>query len=109
MASEEKTPQAVSKVLMEKLSRISMTDKQRNEIAAAMEEAMKKSAPTEPLESTPIVEDKVVCKMMLKGYPKVLFDAINKILDPLTVKTKNGYTDFEKTKKYVMTVMIEET
>ena len=109
MANEEKMPQAVSKALMEKLYRISMTDKQREEIVTAMEEAMKKSAPTEPLESTEIVEDKVVCKMMLKGYPKVLFDAVNKILDPLTVKTKNGYTDFEKTKKYVMTIMIEES
>lgn len=109
MASEEKIPQTVSKPLMEKLSRISMTDKQRNEIAAAMEEAIKKSAPTEPLESTQIVEDKVVCKMMLKGYPKVLNDALTKVLEPLVVKNKNGYTDFEKTKKYVMTVMIEET
>lgn len=104
---EAKNTSQESNAVYQALRTISMTDKQREEIMTACEEAYKLT-PQEPIESTKVAEDKVICKMMLKGFPKALLDTVERILMPLQVKNKNGYVDYEKTNQYVITILLEK-
>lgn len=75
-------------------------------------EAIKKAydlMPPESVENTPIKEENVVCKLLLKGYPQHLMAALEPVLKSLVVRnTKTGNTDFERTSEYVMTLMLEK-
>lgn len=88
-----------------------MTEQQREDVIKACEEASK-LAPQEPLESTKVDESKVVCKMLLKGFPNTLLNVLQPLLSSLQAKKSNGIVngivDLENTKKYAMTILIEE-
>lgn len=90
------------KKLKEELNKISLTTETREKLLeiAAM--------PQERLEEAPIVEDNVICKMMLKGYPSSLFESIRALLKPLEVKKPNGDVDMSQTSQYAMTILLEK-
>lgn len=85
-----------------------MTEQQKENIMKACEEA-NKLTPLEPLGSTKVDDGNVVCKMVLKGFPNTLFNVLQPLLSSLQAKKSNGSVDLENTKKYVMTILIEES
>jgi hypothetical protein len=90
--------------LKEELNKISLTTETREKLLEIAADSM----PQERLEEAPIVEDNVICKMMLKGYPSSLFESIRALLKPLEVKKPNGDVDMSQTNKYAMTILIEK-
>ena len=92
------------KKLKEELNKISLTQAFRERLLEIAADGM----PQEPLEEAPIVEDNVICKMMLKGYPSSLFDSIRALLKPLEVKKPNGDVDISQTSQYAMTILLEK-
>ena len=91
----------------EELAPVSMTESKRNAINKLITDALQKM-PQEPIEKAPIEDDNVVCKMLLKGYPKVLLDTLERLLLPLQVKNKNGNIDYGLTGQYAITVLLEK-
>lgn len=91
----------------EELAPVSMTESKRNAINKLIIDALQK-IPQEPIEKAPIEDDNVVCKMLLKGYPKVLLETLERLLLPLQVKNKNGYIDYGLTGQYAITVLLEK-
>lgn len=86
---------------------IMLTDEQRSKLTDLFVAALK-MVPEDHVENTKISEDNVVCKMFLKGYPMILGNTVDTVLKSLIVKNKNGYTDYERTSEYVMTLLIEK-
>ena len=91
----------------EELAPVAMTESKRNTINKLITDALQKM-PQEPSEKAPIEDDNVVCKMLLKGYPKVLLDTLERLLLPLQVKNKNGNIDYGLTGQYAITVLLEK-
>lgn len=91
----------------EELAPVAMTESKRNTINKLITDALQKM-PQEPIEKAPIEDDNVVCKMLLKGYPKVLLDTLERLLLPLQVKNKNGNIDYGLTGQYAITVLLEK-
>lgn len=90
--------------LRKELAKISLTTETREKILGIAADGM----PQERLEEAPIVEDNVICKMMLKGYPSSLFESIKALLKPLEVKMPNGDVDMSQTSQYAMTILLEK-
>lgn len=90
--------------LRNELNKISLTTEHREKLLEIAADSM----PQEHLEEAPIVEDNVICKMMLKGYPSSLFESIRALLKPLEVKKPNGDVDCSQTNQYAMTILIEK-
>jgi len=86
---------------------ISLTDEQRENLTKCFVAATK-LIPRENVEETPIKEENVICKLLLNGTPNLLSATVERILQSLIVKNKNGYTDTEKTGEYTMTLLIEK-
>lgn len=89
------------------LNCISLTDEQRENLTKYFVLATD-LIPRENVEETPIKEENVICKLLLSGNPQLLGTTVNGILTSLIAKTKNGYTDVEKTGEYTMTLLIEK-
>lgn len=87
---------------------LTISDEKRVQIHEAIKKAYD-LMPLESIENTPIKEENVVCKLLLKGYPQHLMAALEPVLKSLVVRnTKTGNTDFERTNEYVMTLMLEK-
>lgn len=89
------------------LNGISLTDEQRENLTKYFVLATD-LIPRENVEETPIKEENVICKLLLNGTPNLLGATVEGILKSLVVRTKNGYTDTEKTGEYTMTLLIEK-
>ena len=89
------------------LNCISLTDEQRENLTKYFVLATD-LIPRENVEEMPIKEENVICKLLLNGTPNLLGATVDGILKSLIVKTKNGYTDTEKTGEYTMTLLIEK-
>ena len=86
---------------------ISLTDEQRENLTKYFVLATD-LIPRENVETTPIKEENVICKLLLKGTPNLLGATVDGILKSLIVRTKSGSTDTEKTGEYTMTLLIEK-
>ena len=89
------------------LNGISLTDEQRENLTKYFVLATD-LIPRENVEETPIMEENVICKLLLKGTPNLLGATVDGILKSLIVRTKSGSTDTEKTGEYTMTLLIEK-
>ena len=89
------------------LNGISLTDEQRENLIKYFVLATD-LIPRENVETTPIKEENIICKLLLNGVPQLLGATVDGILKSLIVKNKNGYTDTEKTGEYTMTLLIEK-
>ena len=89
------------------LNSISLTDEQRENLTKYFVLATD-LIPRENVEETPIKEENVICKLLLKGAPNLLGATVDGILKSLIAKNKNGNYDYEKTGEYTMTLLIEK-
>ena len=89
------------------LNGISLTDEQRENLTKCFVLATD-LIPRENVETTPIKEENVICKLLLNGTPNLLGATVDGILKSLIVRTKSGSTDTEKTGEYTMTLLIEK-
>ena len=92
------------KNLRNELAKISLTTETREKLLEIAADSM----PQEHLEEAPIVEDNVICKMMLKAYPSSLSESIRALLKPLEVRKPNGDVDMSQTSQYAMTILLEK-
>ena len=96
------------KKISQELASVSLTQEKRDNINALVSEALDNMMPQEKVEETKVEDSNVLCKLLLKAYPQSLMNTVEQILRSVTVKKQNGSTDYEKTKQYVMTFMLEE-
>ena len=95
--------------IAQELASVSLTQEKRDNISSLVTEALDNMIPPERVEEAKVEEDNVVCKLLLKGYPKHLFESLEAILESLIVRdTKTGNTDLERTSEYIMTLMLEK-
>ncbi len=109
MRQQNKEVSAIYKrEIAQQLASISLTQEKRDEINSLVSEAFDNMIPQERVEETPVEDNDVVCKLLLKGQPNNLFRAIEPIIKSLTVYTKNGAIDTANTSDYVLTMMLEK-
>lgn len=95
--------------IAQELASVSLTQEKRDNISSLVTEALDNMIPPERVEETKVEKDNVVCKLLLKGYPRHLLESLEAILESLIViDTKTGNTDLERTSEYVMTLMLEK-
>ena len=95
--------------IAQELASVSLTQEKRDNINSLVTEALDNMIPPEMVEETKVEEDNVVCKLLLKGYPQHLVESLEAILESLIVRdTKTGNTDLERTREYIMTLMLEK-